>query len=47
MPAADVFAIDDEDGSVSMLNAGLGKHLRCVVEEAVMMFPVAVVRVEN
>ena len=47
MAAPDVFAIEDDADSVTVLNAQPDEHLRSAVEEAAMMCPVAAIRIED
>jgi len=47
MAAPDVFAIDDDADSVAVLDAQPDEHLRSNVEEAVLMCPVAAIRIED
>lgn len=47
MAAPEVFAIEDDDDAVTVLNAEPGEHLRSAVEEAAMMCPVAAIRIED
>ena len=47
MAAPDVFAIGDDDDSVTVHNAEPDEHLRSAVEEAAMMCPVAAIRIED
>ena len=47
MAAPDVFAIEDDKDSVTLLDAQPGQHLRSAVEEAVMMCPVSAIRIED
>ncbi len=47
MAAPDVFAIEDDDEWVTVLDAHPGEHLRSAVEEAAMMCPVAAIRIED
>ncbi len=45
--APDVFAIEDERDSVTVLNDQPGEQLRSAVEEAAMMCPVTAIRIED
>jgi ferredoxin len=47
MAAPDVFAIEDDKDSVTVLNAQPGERLRSAVEEAAMMCPVTAIRIED
>ncbi len=47
MAAPDVFAIEDDNDSVTVLDAQPDEHLRSAVEEAAMMCPVAAIRIED
>jgi ferredoxin len=47
MAAPDVFAIEDDKESVTVLNDQPGEHLRSAVEEAAMMCPVTAIRIED
>ena len=47
MAAPDVFAIEDDKESVTVLNDQPGEHRRSAVEEAAMMCPVAAIRIED
>jgi ferredoxin len=47
MAAPDVFAIEDEQDSVTLLNDQPGERLRSAVEEAAMMCPVTAIRIED
>jgi len=45
--APDVFAIEDDKDSVTVLNDQPGEHQRSAVEEAAMMCPVTAIRIED
>jgi ferredoxin len=47
MAAPDVFTIEDDKDCVTVLNAEPDEQLRSAVEEAVMMCPVAAIRIED
>lgn len=47
MAAPDLFAIDDDKESVTLLNDQPGEGLRSAVEEAAMMCPVSAIRIED
>jgi ferredoxin len=47
MAAPDVFAIEDDKDSVTLLNDQPGERLRSAVEEAAMMCPVSAIRIED
>jgi len=47
MAAPDVFAIEDDKDSVTVLDAQPGERLRSAVEEAAMMCPVTAIRIED
>jgi ferredoxin len=47
MAAPDVFAIEDDQDSVTLLNDQPGERLRSAVEEAAMMCPVTAIRIED
>lgn len=47
MAAPDVFAIEDDQDSVTLLNEQPGEQLRSAVEEAAMMCPVTAIRIED
>jgi ferredoxin len=47
MAAPEVFDIDDDSEVVTVLNPEPGEHLRNSVEEAVLMCPVAAIRIEG
>jgi ferredoxin len=47
MAAPDVFEIEDDKESVTVLNDQPGEHQRSAVEEAAMMCPVTAIRIEG
>jgi ferredoxin len=47
MAAPDVFAIEDDKDYVTLLDPQPGENRRSAVEEAVMMCPVAAIRIED
>jgi ferredoxin len=47
MAAPDVFAIEDDQDSVTLLNDQPDEQLRSAVEEAAMMCPVTAIRIED
>jgi ferredoxin len=47
MAAPDVFAIEDDKDSVTLLNDQPDERLRSAVEEAAMMCPVTAIRIED
>ena len=47
MAAPEVFTIEDDKGSVTVLNPQPHENLRAAVEEAAMMCPVAAIRIED
>ena len=47
MAAPDVFAIEDDQDSVTVLNDQPDERLRSAVEEAAMMCPVSAIRIED
>ncbi|OBI21454.1 ferredoxin [Mycobacterium sp. E2327] len=47
MAAPDVFAIEDDQDGVTLLNDQPDERLRSAVEEAAMMCPVSAIRIED
>jgi ferredoxin len=47
MAAPDVFEIEDDKESVTVLKDQPGEHQRSAVEEAAMMCPVTAIRIEG
>jgi ferredoxin len=47
MAAPDVFEIEDDKESVTVLNDQPGEHQRSAVEDAAMMCPVTAIRIEG
>ena len=47
MAVPNVFEIEDDEESVTVLNDQPGEHQRSAVEEAAMMCPVSAIRIEG
>lgn len=47
LAAPDVFAMEDNKDSVTVLNDQPGENLRSAVEDATMMCPLSAIRVED